>query len=403
MNVTTVLTSVAVGVLLSLGTAATAVAQDNTINVAHSGALSGPYSEFGIGKQNGVELAIDKWNKRGGINGKQIVLKYNLDDQVVPDRGVQNHRKIFDDPSVVGVIAPGGSSVSLAIAEMVSADGRPFMNAQSQAPAVVTPPGTDRPYKNVFSTAIQNDVEATVLGQQVAKKFVKIGVLHESTGYGATGAKLVETAIKAAKPEAAVLVEGYNQKAQDMTAQIARLKSAGGEAVVVVGLGADMAVIRKNILRLNWQPAFYTSAGGLTPAYAQGAGDLVVGTRAPMLGVFGAEHLSPEAQEFADAYKAKYGSDKFWGGNEKRPQISIALTVSNGYDAANMLFEAIKRANSTDKAAIVAELQKLQDFKGVNATYSFSETNHTGIQPQHLSFFEYVKEGDKLSFKLLKD
>src|SRR5215213_1931421 len=89
-----------VGVLASFGLMAPAIGQEDTITIAHSGALSGPYSEFGIGKQYGVELAIEKWNKSGGINGKKIVLKYNLDDQVVPDRGVQNHRKILDDATV---------------------------------------------------------------------------------------------------------------------------------------------------------------------------------------------------------------------------------------------------------------------------------------------------------------
>jgi len=287
---------------------------------------------------------------------------------------------------------------------MLVADGRPVMNAQAQAPAIVYPEGEDSlPYKNIFSTAIQNDTEADVIGMGVSKKYAKIGILHENTGYGSTGAELIKKSILKARPEASIAIESYNLKAQDMTAQVARLKSAGVDVVVVVGLGADMAVARKNIQRLNWAPAVYASAGGLTPAYAQGAGDLVVGTRAPMLAAFAQPLLTPEAREFADAYFAKYGADRWWGDNKERPQITISLTVANAYDAANLLFEAIRRAGSNDREAVIAQLNKIDGYKGVNAVYSLSEKNHTGVKPQDLGFFEYVKEGDQLTFKLVND
>ncbi|WP_114857321.1 ABC transporter substrate-binding protein [Azospirillum brasilense] len=382
---------------LSAGSAA---AQD-TIKIGMTSALTGPYNEYGEGGRRGVELAIEKWNAKGGINGKTIELAMLLDDQLVPDRAVQNMRRLLDNKELVAIIGPAGSGPTLAVIEMAAADGRPYMNPVAQTPTVTYPDG-GKPRPNVFSFALQNDVESTVLGRYVASQFKKPGLVHESTAYGVSGADMIAKELKAAGG-AVVATETYNQRAQDVTAQIARLQRAGADVVVCVGLGADLAVIRRTMARLNFNVPLVASNGALSIPYQEAAGDLVTGTRGSMVYVFGEETLNPAAQGFADAYKAKYGTDRWWGNDPQRPQIFMSLSVSNAYDAADVLFEGIKRANSTDPKAIATAIEGIQGLRGVNATYSFSATKHHAIAPEDVAIFEYVKSGDKIGLTIVRN
>lgn len=391
---------VAVTAAISLGvTPATA---QQTIKIGMTSALTGPYNEYGEGGKRGVELAIEKWNAKGGINGQKIELAMLLDDQLVPDRAVQNMRRLLDNKDLVAIIGPAGSGPTLAVIEMAAADGRPYMNPVAQTPTI-TYPGGGKPRPSVFSFALQNDVESKLLAQYVAKRFRKIGVLHESTAYGVSAVELIAKELKADGGLVPVAVEAYNQKAQDMTAQLARLQRAGADAIVCVGLGADMAVVRRTMARLNFAVPLVASNGALSLPYQEGAGDLVLGTKGSMIAVFGEDPLNPAAKEFANAYKAKYTADRWWGPDPAKPQIFMSLSVTNAYDAAMVLFEGIRLANSTDPKAIAKAIEGIKGYRGVNASYSFSPEKHHAIAEKDLAMFEYVKAGDKVRLQIAKD
>ncbi len=374
-----------------------------TIKIGMTSALTGPYNEYGEGARRGVELAIERTNAKGGINGKKVELATLLDDQLVPDRAVQNMRKLLDDKDLVAIIGPAGTGPTLAVIDMVTVDGRPYMNPIAQATTITYPDG-GKPRPNVFSFGLQNDVEMKMQAQYAETKgYRKVGTLHESTAAGVGAAEVIARQLKADGKRGPVADESYNQKAQDLTAQIARLQRADADVIVYTGLGADLAVVRRTMARLNWSVPLIANNASLTPPYQDGAGDLVVGTRGSMIAAFGETPLNPVAQEFADAYKAKYGADKFWGSDPGRPQLSMSLTVANAYDAGLVLFEGIRLANSTEPKAINKAIEGIKGFRGVNALYTFTPEKHHGVVERDLSMFEYTKAGDKIALKIIKE
>ena len=371
-----------------------ATAQDTgTIKIGNTGALTGPYNEFGEGTRRGIVLAIDRINAKGGILGRKVELTVSLDDQLIPDRAVQNIRRILDAPEVDVIVGPGGSGPTLAVIDMVTVDGRAYCNPQAQTPSIVYPDGVDKPArKNVISTAIQNDVEAKALGTYVGQRYKKVGVMHESTGYGVSGAQLLGVELEGLTKSKPVAIESYNQRAQDMTAQISRVQRAGAEVLVVIGLGADMAVIRRNMLRLGFDAPLITSGGGISLPYKEGAGELATGTRATMLGTYGPGKVpAGMAKELADAYAAKFTKDRWWGDDPSSPQVFFALTVGAGYDCAHMLMEAVRLAGGTDRAKVVEALNKINGLAVSNGTASFSASKRLLVEPRNLAMFEYVK------------
>jgi branched-chain amino acid transport system substrate-binding protein len=369
------------------------VGAQHTIKLGMTSALTGPFNEFGEGNRRGVVLAIDEWNKKGGINGKKIELAEALDDQLVPDKAVQNMRRILDNKEIVAIIAPAGSGPALATIDMLEVDGRPTCNPLAQSPSVIYPKGKDQPpRKNIVSVAITNESEGNRIGQLLSKQYKTIGVIHDSTAYGVTGSELVKKSILANNPTAKVQLESYNQRSQDMTSQVARLQRINAEAILVIGQGADAAVIRKNVSRLNVKAAFFGSTGAVTVPYFEGAADLALGTRSVSPSTLGKRPLSAYAQNFVDQYRAAYGTDRFYGSDAANPQVSMATVVGTAYDCTVVLLDAIRRAGSTESAAVIAALNQTTDLPGASIPFiTITAQKHEAFKPEDLALFEVSK------------
>jgi len=186
-----------------------------------------------------------------------------------------------------------------------------------------------------------------------------------------------------------------------MTAQLVRVQRAGAEALLVIGLGADFAVIRRNMSRLNVNVALFGTAGAVTAPYIEGAGDLVVGTRAASFVVLGRRPMPPATQKFVDLYRAKYGTDRWYGSDAASPLVSLAGTVGSGYDCINLLIDAVRRAGSTEPAAMVRALEATRDFPGASiASISFTPQQHTALKVQDLGIYEMLKRDDRVVLEL---
>ena len=77
-------------------------AQD-VVKIAAGAPLTGPLAKQGQEVANAVKLAVEEWNARGGVLGKQIEV-LEADDQGNPQVGVAAAEKVVADPAVMGAI-----------------------------------------------------------------------------------------------------------------------------------------------------------------------------------------------------------------------------------------------------------------------------------------------------------
>ena len=107
------------------------------------------------------------------------------------------------------------------------------------------------------------------------------------------------------------------------------------------------------------------------------------------------------AQKFTDLYRAKFGTDRWYGPDAANPLISLAGTVGSGYDCISLLIDAIRRAGSTAARDMIGALDQTRDFEGATVRrISFTPQNHVALKLEDLGTYEMLKRGDRVVLEL---
>lgn len=371
---------------------------DGPIKLGLTTALTGAFSEFGVPMKSSIELAIDEFNEGGACDRTVELVDY--DDQLVAETAQANMRRLLGEDDVDFVMAPAGSGPTLAVLPLVNAENKILMNTIAQTSTIVTPEGEDKPYPNVYSFALGNVVEAEFMGEYLSQ-YDTVGLIAESTPYGDTGLNEIERVLEEQGSTEVVAREGYDQKATDVTAQLARLKQAKPEAIAMVGLGNDTATVRQGMARLGMlDMPFVISNGAGTIPYEERAKDLVDGTTVVHYAAFpGTKPEDEAAVNFATMYKEAYGNDRYYGEGEW-PAPSFGGTPASSYDATKVLLDAVAQADcSTDTAAVTEVLSSGETFTASRGEYSFTEDNHTAVTTDLLTADVYKVQGGEITYE----
>jgi branched-chain amino acid transport system substrate-binding protein len=100
--------------------------------------LSGSVSAAGIAVRDGAEIALDEINEDGGINGRQLELVIE-DDQNDPAVCTNAANKVITRDQVVGIIGGWGSSCTLAIAPVTNREQVPLLVETSSSSLITDP------------------------------------------------------------------------------------------------------------------------------------------------------------------------------------------------------------------------------------------------------------------------
>ena len=127
---------------------------DKTIKIGFVGSLTGRVSDLGIAGRNGVMLAVNEANKKGGINGKKIILIIK-DDKNDEETALRVDQELISE-KVVAII--GHMTSSMAIKTV------PLMNEKKMlmiSPTVSTNEltGIDDYFIRGLETSIRADAE----------------------------------------------------------------------------------------------------------------------------------------------------------------------------------------------------------------------------------------------------
>ena len=323
-----------------------------TIMIGHVAPLTGGIAHLGKDNENGARLAIDEANAaKITIDGKEA--KFVLvaeDDQADPKVGTTVAQKLVD-AKVAGVVGHLNSGTTIPASDIYNKAGIPMITGSATNPKL-----TEQGFKVTFRTVGRDDQQGPAIASYLAAtaKPKTVAVIDDATAYGAGIADEVEKTLKAAGVKVLPRERGTD-KTTDWKAVLTKVKGRGPDAVFYGGMDATGGPLLKQGRELGMKAVFAFGDGACTDKMKELAGDAADGLLCSQAGI------PPQAasKKFLDAYKAKFNQD---------PILYAPFT----YDGANLLIEAMKKANSADPAKYLPELAKI-NYRGATGPIAFDE------------------------------
>lgn len=361
-----------------------AIAQDIKFgfNADQSGTAA---AELGVAARHGFELAIEDINKAGGLLGKKVVPVVR-DDTGTPPKSIQNMTELIDSEKVSVVVGPTNSGNALAWLHI----------AQQKKVPVIVPVATATDITKRYQGEAQNYIfrVSMVDREQVAlllayavksTKNKKIAFIADSTGFGTQGIKDA-TEVLALHGLTPVAVEKFGPKDTDMTSQLAKIRDAGADTLLIYGLADGNAQTLRSMEKINYMPTAIGTWGNMSSVLVNTAGKKL------------AEHLVFATSTAEDSNtRAKALAARV---RERYPSMVTFVSAAQAYDSVMLVAAAIKQAGTTDGAKLAATLESgMPDVQGVIKLYKkpFSKANHEGLGVEDFHLGKW-KDGKVTSF-----
>jgi len=363
-------------VLLATSFSTVAVAAD-VVKIAITGPFSGGSAPMGVSMRDGAKLAISQINQSGGINVGGRKMKIELierDDEGKNDRGAlvaQEISSMSDISAVIGTVNTGVAVmgdkyyVEKGIVKIITpAAGSASMTQWSKAGVKDLP---------IFRFASHDGIQAHMVVEKALKLgFTNVAILHDATNYGVSGRDdLIEQISRQGGKLKVVSVEKFAIGDKDMTGQLIKAKAAGAQAILIWGIGPELAAVASGKEKLGFKVPMI---GGWTLSMSNfidtsGAS----GNGALMPQTFIEDESIARARPFIQAYHKAYSVAR----------IPSPVSAAQGYDAALLLAEAIHEAGSTNPSKIKFSLENLKTtVKGAIADWKkpWSKWNPSNVE-----------------------
>ena len=334
-----------------------------TYKIGISAGLTGYAATVDRAWTDGVRVAVDAVNARGGVNGRKLEVVVE-DNRSEPQEAVTVYRKMMSSDKVDAFLSGCVSAGNLAAAGMVARAGIPMVLCSIL-------PQNEEHVKWAFSTLppARFEVEKRFEYLKDNTQIRKVGVLHDPTPYANLQKGVAE---KSAATYGLTLagVDQYKQDDADLSVQIGKMNSNGAGAILKIGLGGTTLTAAKNIKQLGLPTVMLTSIEDLAVfrPVADVLGDKFFFVAAPsqVVDALPEGPLKKAINDFLVPWKAKHGDrDPNWAGR--------------GWDAVMITVAAIQKANSFEGAKVRDAIETITGFQGTTGIYNFSPTVHQGI------------------------
>ncbi len=336
----------------------------DTVRIAITGPFTGGSAPMGVSMRDGAKLAIDEINRAGGIQVGAKKMKIEVierDDEAKNERGALIAQELTSMKDLAGVIGTVNTGVCLAGDKYCQEKGLTKIITPAAGSASMTQ-WSKAGVKDlsIFRFSADDGIQASmVVEEAINRRFTKVAIIHDSTNYGVSGRDdLLNQIRKQGNRLQVVATEKFNIGDKDMTAQLLKAKFGGAQAILIWGIGPELAAVSNGMAKLGMKVPLI---GGWTLSmsnYIDNAGKNGNGTLMPQ--TFIEDPITPKARSFIESYHKTYGVSR----------IPSPMSAAQGYDAVYIFAAAVKQAKSTDTHKIKDALEDLKEpVKGVIATW----------------------------------
>jgi len=316
--------------------------------------ISGAVATLGKSAMEGMQLATDQQNARGGVLGQHIELVV-LDNRSEVTETANQATRLIAEKRVVAIIGPVTSGNCKAAGPI----------AQGRQVVLFTPSATNPTVTNIGSYIFRACFLDSYQGETIAKFAAlylnkrHMAILVENGNDYARGLAVFTASTFKQLGGQVVAQEFYAKGEKDFSSALTKIKTLQPDIIVLPNYYDTVGLCIKQAREMGIKVAMIGGDGWDSPLLLQTAGAKNLNN------TFFTNHYTPLdptplVQTFVKQYQARY---------HKTPDTLAAL----GYDSALILFDAIRRAKSIERTAIRNALASTVNFKGVTGTVTMGK------------------------------
>jgi len=339
------------------------------------------YCETGL---NGLRIAVDEINAKGGILGRKLDIIVR-DTEAKVDVGVRELKDLILREKVNFIIGPCSSGVGLAL-QVVHTEYKVLrLSAIANTEGMTVDKFSPYYVQVVPNTYMEATANTRYLHKKVpnAKKFCTIAPDYE---FGRREETAFKDEIKRLVSDAEILYEAWPKYGEkDFTAFITAIMAKKPDAVHSSLFGGDLVAFTKQAAPYGFFEKIPFIALYDLPVLAALGPDAPEGTFGFGRGCFFMDP-NPRMMAFVDKFKKARGA------------YPDAWAVQN-YDAMYVLKAAIERAKSIDTEKVVKAIEGMP-FEGLRGKFSIRALDHMGTVPCYQGT---IAKDPKYPFKIWTD
>ena len=300
--------------------------------------LTGPGAASALATRMGVAIAIQEFNEKGGIDGRQIVL-VQADDQANPTSGTNEVNRLVYQEKIEAMVGPVASAVT--VAALPTLTEAKIANFTQSGSALLTPANGPYHFAVIGSAAYS--------GTQLADYVIAVGakrvaLLQDDSAASLSGGEAIRAKLKEKGVEL-VGAQQYKFHPTDVIPQLLSLRGTNPEFLIVYSASQDdTGIVQKDIIEIGWN---VKEVGSLSTGLAP---DLVIEKAGPdayknmLVQVVRTISYCPKENDMGSPDMVAFINKA--AAYEKAHRSGAAITdfysIANGYDLLSIIKQAVE-------------------------------------------------------------
>jgi branched-chain amino acid transport system substrate-binding protein len=359
----------------AIARAATRGVSDTEIIVGSMADLSGVTAVQGVNNADGMRMAIDEANAKGGVHGRKIRFIVEDMEYIVP-KAVQAMNKLVNRDEIFLGLGNGGTPMNDAVMPMMFEKNVPNVFPTTCARSMYEPFNKLK-FGQFASYYDQMRAGVKYFAEKQGKK--TIGVMYQDTDYGRD---VLAGAVAQAEAMGLKLggTTGHKPTDTDFNGAVAKLRDANCDLIVLGTIVKDTVIILQTAHKNGWNPVFMGNFATYSTAVAEAPGGPAEGFYSMSPAPYRyPDDPRPAVHQFATTFKKTYGFDVNYLGEA-------------GYTAASFMLAALEKAGrDLTVDSFIAAMDGMNDWRDIfeGPPLSLSPTNH---HASNQSFLSVVKD-----------
>ena len=367
----------AITIAFSFGYGVDEAAAEEPIKIGAFFDLSGPASFIGTPTKLVATMVVEKINKEGGVNGRQLELVIG-DTEGDPTRALMVAKRLVENEKVVALIGPTRTGTGMAVKKYLEGKQIPTVMTVGGDPVIMEGVHGGKNFgtaKWIFKSPQRSSIAVKKVYMYLqAKKVKKIALITASDGFGRDGKRWL-TKLAPQFGLTVVANESFGVRDADMTTQLTKIKNSDAQIIICWTIGPAGSIVAKNVRQLAIKLPLVQCHGLPDPKYIELAGNASEGNVMPSTKLMAFKKLpnsDPQKAiiaEFVRLYNEVYNYDR---------QFPINAHSGYAWDAIYIVANAMKKVG-TNKAMLRDAIEQTNNYVGISGIYNITPKDHNGL------------------------